>query len=304
MALPHTFRTLREGHWSFIVQPEYWSHALKERVLALVERQAAAKHPQTLELRDAAVSGADHLYLKVFHARRGIVGLKDLFRRSKAFRSLRMNAALADAGFAAPAAIGAGELRVHGRLRRAFILSPAMEGAPAPVFLRNQQGTSARRLALAEKRRALKELALLIRRLHRLGFVHGDLVPSNILVSEIGGAGVRFVFMDNDRTRRFPPWLAQTLWKRNLVQLNRFPLPGISLQDRIRFFRCYRGQRRPRRRDDRLLRRLEMKTRKRRMECDGVDSTGNFRKLMQWQDAAGPRCEPDPVGCGGALTSP
>jgi hypothetical protein len=98
--------------------------------------------------------------------------------------------------------------------------------------------------------------------------------------------------MDNDRTRRFPLWVPQTLWKRNLVQLNRFPLPGISLQDRVRFFRFYRGQRDRRGADRRLLKWLEMKTRKRRMECDGVDSTGDFRTLMRWQDAAGAPSQP------------
>jgi hypothetical protein len=297
MTLPGGFQTCREGPWRFIVQPQHWSDATKERVLALVERQTAAKHPQTIELRDLSGTGAGHFYLKVFHARGGVLGVKELFRRSKAFRSLRISAALADAGFSVPIGVAAGELRVHGWLRRAFVLSPALNGVPAPVFLRTRHASSARPLSLAEKRRGLKELAELVRRFHQLGFVHGDLVPSNVLVLENRGGGIRFVFMDNDRTRRFPLWLRQTLWKRNLVQLNRFPLPGISLQDRVRFFRFYRG-RRDRRADERLLKWLEMKTRKRRTECDGVDATGDFRTLMRWQDAAGAPSHPLQIHAG------
>jgi hypothetical protein len=285
MSAPRNFRTLRDGRWRFTVQPECWNDALKERVLALVGRQPAAKHPQTLELREPLLPQASHLYVKVFHASRGIRGFKDLFRESKALRALRMSAALNEAGFDAPAAFAAGELRVHGFVRRAFVLSPAIGGSPAPVFLRDLYESSGRGTSPEEKRRALKNLAQLIHRFHRLGFVHGDLIPSNILIAKTEGDSTRFFFMDNDRTRRFPSWLPQALWKRNLVQLNRFPLAGITLQDRVRFFRCYRGGKGRRRTDDRLLRWLEIKTRSRRAACDGIDAGGDFRRLMRWQNA-------------------
>jgi hypothetical protein len=286
MSVPRKFRSLRDGRWRFTVQPEYWSDALKQRVLALVGAQPAAKHPQTLELREPLLPTGNHLYVKVFHATRGIGGFKDLFRESKALRALRMSTALNEAGFDAPAVFAAGELRVRGFVQRAFVLSAAVRGSPAPVFLRDLCESSGRATSPEEKRRALKSLAELIRRFHRLGFVHGDLIPSNILIMHAEGVSTRFFFMDNDRTRRFPPWLPQTLWKRNLVQLNRFPLAGISLQDRVRFFRFYLGHKRRRRADDHLLRWLEMKTRSRRAACDGIDAGGDFRRLMRWQDSA------------------
>ena len=47
--------------------------------------------------------------------------------------------------------------------------------------------------------------------------------------------------MDNDRTRRYPPWLTGKLRKSNLVQLNRLPLAHITLQDRMRFSHAYLG---------------------------------------------------------------
>jgi hypothetical protein len=91
--------------------------------------------------------------------------------------------------------------------------------------------------------------------------------------------------MDNDRTRRFPIWLPQRLWRRNLVQLNRMPLPGISLQDRMRFLHAYLNAGKFSVADRKLARWLELKTRQRRKECDGVDPSVNFRRLMSYAHA-------------------
>ncbi len=124
-------------------------------------------------------------------------------------------------------------------------------------------------------------MADLVRRFHQRGFVHGDLVASNVFVSAAGGEQI-FYFMDNDRTRRYPTWAPQFLWKRNLIQLNRMPLPGITLQDRMRFFKSYLGNQRLASGERRLARWLERNTRRRREECDGVDASGDFRKLMRW----------------------
>ena len=107
-------------------------------------------------------------------------------------------------------------------------------------------------------------------------------MASNILVSQAAREDIEFYFMDNDRTRRFPTWLPQSLWKRNLVQLNRLPLPGISLQDRIRFLQAYLDTGKFSLADRKLAQWLELKTRQRRKECDGADPSGNFRKLMRW----------------------
>lgn len=124
-----------------------------------------------------------------------------------------------------------------------------------------------------------------VRRLHRCGFVHGDLIPANILVQTMGDGRVRFFYIDNDRTRRYPAWLPHGLWKRNLVQLNRFVLAGISLQDRMRFLKSYLGKRSKRswgERERRLIHWLEEKTRRRRRECDRVEARVSFRELMRW----------------------
>ena len=283
MLVAPKYRCFSEGNWSLAVLPERWNQELRDRVLSLVEQQCISKHPQTLKLRYPDREGGDCLFLKIFHRARRLRLFKDVFRQSKAVRSLRQGLALTEAGFNVPTTVAAGELRSFALLERAFFLTLAVDAQPAPQFLRDRQRVKAGNISLIDKRGALRQLAEQIRRLHRLGFVHGDLVPTNILVSDVEGGGFRFVLIDNDRTRRYPCWVPQSLWKRNLVQLNRFPLPGISLQDRMRFFRAYVGGGSRKRQTRLLLRWLEKKTRQRRKECDAVDPTGSFRQLMRWQ---------------------
>jgi serine/threonine protein kinase len=277
-----SYRVIYSDGWKLRVLPEKWSSGLSQHIMNVVRTQFPSLHPQTVSLRFPDRNDGARLFLKVYHAPSGMTKFKDVLRESKAFRFLRQGLELSRAGFFVPQVIAAGEERRYYLLRRAFVLTTEVQGEVVPQFLQRHVTEDSRRSVVAEKRHALALLGRQIRRLHELGFVHGDLVPSNIIVSEANGAGLRFYLMDNDRTRRYPAWLPQTMWKRNLVQLNRFPLPGISLQDRIRFFRAYSGRRDWSRQDQTLLRWLEIKTRKRRKECDAADVTGSFRRLMQW----------------------
>jgi serine/threonine protein kinase len=265
----------RSDHWN----PELWS-ALRERLAA--ERQS--RHPRTTEIRLAGA--AQPLYLKAFYGTSAVGALKDFFRRSKAVRSLMLTERLAGLGFHVPIAIGAGEERYAKLLRRSFLVTIQVSGRPLPLFLREHLELPAGAVSLRQKRRALASLAEEIRRLHDHGFVHGDLVPGNIFVAPTTAGAPRCFFMDNDRTRQYPTWLPHRLWRRNLVQLNRFPLAGISLQDRMRFFHAYAGRRKLRAQDRKFVRWLEQKTRQRRRECEAVDVSGSFRRLMRW-DAPG-----------------
>lgn len=283
LSIPTEYKILSEGEWKLRVSAHAWSGELWQAVLSAIGRQLSDCHPQTVRLEFRDGNPADSLFLKIFHPPSGIDAAKDFFRGSKAFRFLRQSVALAEAGFSVPITIAAGEERKGRRLQRAFVLTLAVPGEPAPEFLRNRYGEGSAGLTWAEKRFALESLGRQIRRLHGLGFVHGDLVPSNIVVAKEGGGEFRFYLMDNDRTRRYPKCLAQSLWKRNLVQLNRFPLPGITLQDRMRFFRAYAGRTDWGKACRRLLSRLERKTRQRREECDAVNVTGSFRRLMSWK---------------------
>jgi hypothetical protein len=187
--------------------------------------------------------------------------------------------------------IAAGEQRRYRLICRAFILTQKLDGQPAHRFLRRLMDQAERSIP-DRKRCELRRVAGLVRRFHDLGFVHGDLVASNIFVVETETTRVLY-FMDNDRTRRYPRWVPQALWKRNLIQLNRMPLPGITLQDRMRFFHAYLGCQRLTGSQRKLAHWLERMTRRRRMECDGVDSQGDFRRLMRWSREI---CRPNRAG--------
>lgn len=275
------YQVISAGEWRIAFLAGKWSAQEQEMILRLAEAQQWTKHPQTipLSLPGRPVEG----YLKVFHRAAGAAAVKDTFRASKAVRAWRQGIALSRAGFAVPLTIAAGEQRRCGVLRRAFLFTEKIAGEPAPVFLRRWIGENSESLAV--KRAGLNRLANLLSQFHRLGFVHGDLVASNIFVADQPGAPI-FYFMDNDRTRRYPAWLRQRLWKRNLIQLNRMPLPGITLQDRMRFFHAYVNSRKLTAAERHLARWLERRTRRRRQECDNVDASGDFRKLMRWPDSA------------------
>lgn len=282
MRLGPSYHYYRDGDWNLWVLPQYWNPVLWRTVQCSIEEQRPAKHPQTIQLEIAAPEDKDVFYLKVFHCGSAAGALKDCFRSSKALRALRQGLALSKSGFNVPLALAAGEQRRFRRLERSFLLSQSAAGQPLPVYLHNRWTGEARALSLLEKRRSIDRLAAEIRRFHRLGFVHGDLVPSNVFVSVTPGDGIGFYLMDNDRTRRYPNWIPQALWRRNLVQLNRFPLPGVSLQDRMRFLRQYLSKEAWDNKDRRLISWLEKKTRRRRWVCDHVQSGKSFRELMRW----------------------
>jgi hypothetical protein len=273
------YRAAAHGHWRLVYHGDLWDRSAEETVLEMVEAQPWAKHPQTLPLRLTLGARERELYLKVFHPGRGAAAWKDALRPSKALRAWRLGLELDRAGFAVPVTVAAGERRRARFLRRAFVLTEKIDGEPAHTFLRAWVHCGESRALLAAKRAGLRRAAGLIRRFHRAGFVHGDLVASNLLVA-FDGSAANFVFMDNDRTRRYPAWLPQPFWKRNLTQLNRMPLPGITLQDRMRFFKAYLEVGRIAATERGLAQWLEQRTRRRREECDGVDGSGDFRRLM------------------------
>jgi hypothetical protein len=271
----------REGRWRLAVLPEKWDRELWNAVLSRLDSAAPRKHPQTVRLGGAPADGASY-YLKIYSPPAGAAALKDLFRDSKALRALKQGLALSRFGFHAPPALAAGEERTFGALGRAFLLTREITAAPLAAALRKYCAPPLDRHGVRKKRQWLKQLALETGRLHRRGFVHGDLVASNILARLEADGGATFFYMDNDRTRRYPAWFPHRLWRRNLVQLNRIVLPGISLQDRMRFLRIYLGETSWAKREYRLIRWLEKKTRERRRECEHVEAEVSFRELMRW----------------------
>jgi hypothetical protein len=267
-----------------MVLPGWWTQKLQECVIARVREVAASKHPQTIPFHVCGADGQQSYFIKLFH-RHGIGNtFKDLFRVSKPRRFWDQGLALSAAGFLVPTVVAVGELRDFRVFRTGFVLTSKIPGQPLPLFLRHRERSRKERGDVRLKRDGLVRLADLVRQFHSLGFVHGDLIANNLFVAVVEEQP-QFYFMDNDRTSRFPRWWRGRGWKRNLVQLNRMPLPGITLQDRMRFFCRYLGRYRLSNRERRLVRWLEQQTRKRRYQCDGVGPRGDFRRLMRFSEA-------------------
>jgi hypothetical protein len=232
---PIKFASLRDGRWTLLVDPKFWDENLWEEIRWRIAAATPAEHPQTVRL---ALPGGGQGYLKLYGAPVGAGRIKDLFRDSKALRALKQSDRLADLGFHVPPPLAAGEERSTWSLGRAFLLTREITAKPLAAELKERFAAVENRARVREKRKWLASLGREIQRLHRNGFVHGDLVASNILVAA-GDTEPIFYFMDHDRTRRYPAWMRQRMWRRNLVQLNRFALPGLSLRDRLRFMRAY-----------------------------------------------------------------
>ena len=214
-----------------------------------------SRHARTARV---ALSGGD-VFVKTYPAPGGW----------RAVRAFRMGAALRTAGLGAPDAVVAACREGAGMLITRDVGGEDLGGALAR-----------RRGDRAAKRVLLAALGAEVARLHRAGFVHGDLVPPNVRL--VAG---RFVLLDNDRTRRSAllTWLTA---RRNLVQLGRFVVPGVTLADRARVLRAYaaarplsRGARR------RLARWLVRKTTARRCAIDRIPAAtatrAGFRELMR-----------------------
>ena len=281
MPLTSEYAFKQVGNWNLLVLSEHWNESLWTRVLDSLRQQRPTTHPQIKRFVYPEGQDGNEFYLKVYYSCSLMEKIRDVFRDSKAFRALKQGEALKRENFRVPLVVAAGEERKLRVLHRAFLLTRGISGSPLSVFARDHFASPLDSTSLRKKRHYLRQLATEVRRLHRCGFVHGDLTPYNILVQS-DGDHVCFFFLDNDRTRRYLLGVPQMLWRRNLIQLNRFVLPGISLQDRMRFLRIYLGTGTWERRDRHLIAWLEEHTRRRRAEKNGFRAQVSFRELMRW----------------------
>jgi hypothetical protein len=188
----------------------------------------------------------------------------------RAHRAFVMGRALEAAGFAAPAALLVGSRRQAG-----LLVTADAGGEDLLALLARAASEPARR---GTKRAVLRRLGAEVARLHQAGFVHGDLVPPNLRWRDDAP-----VYLDNDRTRRFPVALGA---RRNLVQLGRFVVPGVTATDRARVLLAYAtGRGLDRRRRHRLGAWLVRKITARRCAIDHIApdaaARAGFRTLMR-----------------------
>ncbi len=248
LALPAPVRELHDRLAEFVVA------AADGRI---VEPMRRSRHARTFQTQFAAGTGTPtSLFVKVIERPRRLKGLKRILRGSPARHVVRVTAELVAAGLNAPPVWILGNEIATGR---ELLVTPRAEGNGPLHTLAGLAG------AVATKRAILRALGGEIARLHRGGFVHGDLTPFNIFI--VRGEPPRFVLLDHERTR-WSFFLGRTRRQlRNLVQLGRFNLPGLSRTDRLRTLAAYATAINSR--DPRALVRLVNAMLERRIRRDG-----------------------------------
>ena len=108
-----------------------------------------------------------------------------------------------------------------------------------PGFMLTRWMNPAHATSLATRRAILRKLGAEIARLHRGGYIHGDLTPYNIFVTI--GDSIAITFIDHERTNRISRLTINLARNRmrNLVQLGHFNIPGVSRTDKLRVFNSY-----------------------------------------------------------------
>jgi hypothetical protein len=187
-----------------------------------------SRHASTWHQKIAAEVELE-IFIKLLDAPRGLDALKRMVRGGRVDHVARITQALNDSGFAAPPLIAFGRESASGR---EIMVTPRAE-AEGPL-----RTLKALRASPVDRKRAvLRALGAEIARLHRCGFVHGDLTPFNILIAR--AEPPRFVLIDHERTRMAGAIAPRRQQMRNLVQLGRFDLPRITTTDRMRVVAGY-----------------------------------------------------------------
>ncbi len=227
---------LTRGGWTFFL-PGYdarFSEELRERLIdsafAAIDGTAAtrvrrSRHAETWFEHFGQVGGLK-AYFKVLDPIRGLNRIRWIFKRRRSAHVASISQHLrADA-------VGVPEILLLGVERRGgreLIVTARIEGFNLVRHLKRAQ--------LASRRGLLRALGAEVARLHRAGYIHGDLTPYNIFVT--GLEPPQFVFIDHERTRRTILSRFERPRMRNLVQLGHLELAGVTNTDRMRVWCGY-----------------------------------------------------------------
>ena len=230
---------LTRGGWSFLI-PGYdarFSEELRESLIdsafaaidgTLATRVRRSRHAETWFDHFDQLGGLD-AYFKVLDPIRGVNRARSVFKRRRAVHVASISEHLRADG------IGVAEILLLGAERRGgreIIVTARVEGFNVVRHLK--------RATLASRRVVLRALGAEIARLHRAGYIHGDLTPYNIFVT--GLEPPRFVFIDHERTRRTILSRFERPRMRNLVQLGHLDVGGVTNTDRMRVWIGYSAQ--------------------------------------------------------------
>jgi len=229
---------LRRGGWVFFLldYDARFSEELRESLIdsafgaidgTLKKRVRRSRHAETWAQHLGSGGGPD-VYFKVIDAARRAHAMKLFFKGSRAAHVARISERLRADGIGVPEILLLGAEQGGGR---EIVVTARVEGRNVPRYLRSE------REPLTAKRAILRALGAEIARLHRAGYLHGDLTPYNIFVTGVNPP--QFVFIDHDRTRRTILSRFERPRMRNLVQLGHLALQTITNTDRMRVWCGY-----------------------------------------------------------------
>lgn len=171
--LNRDFEPCRAGGLRWQVRPRLLPPALvpilENPDAALVDPLRLLKHG-----RSSTVGRLNGVVLKRYNLRKRGNLLKDLFRRSRAFRAFRKAYHLELVGIPTARPIAVGEKRTLGIVTRSYLVMEEIPGAK-----------SAHQLS-GRNRQALQAAAELVARMHEEGFMHRDLKTTNLLFDDSG----------------------------------------------------------------------------------------------------------------------
>jgi hypothetical protein len=216
-----------------------------------------SRHATTWQIRIGARAEIE-IFIKLIDAPRGFRWIKQMVRGGGVSHVAGVTQQLNDSGFLAPPLILYG--REAGNCREIMVTIRADGDGPLRTLKALNAG------AFDRKRAVMRALGAEIARLHRCGFVHGDLTPFNIFF--VRPEPPRFILIDHERTRRVGRIGRRRRAFRNLVQLGRFALPGLSATDRMRILAGYTAT--LGRRDRRVVTRRVNAMLLRRISRDGI----------------------------------
>ena len=276
---------LTRGGWTFFL-PDYdarYSEELRERLIdsafaaidgTLPTRVRRSRHAETWSNHLDHAGGVD-VYFKVLDPIRGLNRIRWIFKRRRAAHVASISEHLRADG------IGVAEILLLGVERqggREIIATSRVDGFNLVRHLK--------RAKLAARRVVLRALGAEVARLHRAGYIHGDLTPFNIYVTGIEPP--QFVLIDHERTRRTFLSRFERPRMRNLVQLGHLHLDGITNTDRMRVWCGYsaafsaRHRRAERRRVAAMLRdRMRMERRNAPVASRAPASMGQHREASR-----------------------
>ncbi len=242
---------LMRGGWNFFIpaRDRRFSEEFRERLIdsalaaiggTLATRVRRSRHAETWLEHFDHVGGPD-AYLKVLDPISRLNRIRKMFKRSRAAHVASILERLRADAVGVPEILLLGVERAGGR---EIIVTSRVDGVSVVRHLKLA--------TLASRRVVLRALGAEVARLHRAGYIHGDLTPYNLFVT--GLEPPQFVFIDHERTRRTILSRFTRPRMRNLVQLGHLNLPGVTNTDRMRVWCGYaaalsaRRRRRERRR--------------------------------------------------------